>query len=258
MTGRPATTAEKETTPGAAARTGVPGAAARSTPRCPAAQRAGGASNLRSTPAGPPTGQARPPPALDPRATARVRASARAGEGGPVGTSGPAVVRAWVLPSLEPRTGTGVGGGSASGRPRATAPASDPARARAPASAPVRAPAPASVPAPTRAPARTPAPTPGAGQAARANGCGRPSSTAISNTRRSTFQRRSGAGGRASAPGGASAPRRALMPRERRRGVVGGAVVEGTVAGERVVAAVMAGSVLHRPPLGQGVAESCG
>ncbi len=61
ITGRPATTPEKAMTPEAAAWTGAPAVAARSTPRCPGAQGASGASNWRSTPDGPPTGQARPP-----------------------------------------------------------------------------------------------------------------------------------------------------------------------------------------------------
>ena len=45
----PAIVPTKETTPARAARTGVPAAAARSTPRCPAAQGSGGGSNRLST-----------------------------------------------------------------------------------------------------------------------------------------------------------------------------------------------------------------
>ena len=45
----PAIVPTKETTPARAARTGVPAAAARSTPRCPADQGSGGGSNRLST-----------------------------------------------------------------------------------------------------------------------------------------------------------------------------------------------------------------
>lgn len=65
-TGCPATSPEKATTPAAAAWTGSPAAAVRSTPRCPAAHAAGGGANRRSTPAAPPRGQARPGPGLGP------------------------------------------------------------------------------------------------------------------------------------------------------------------------------------------------
>ncbi|WP_246213408.1 hypothetical protein [Kitasatospora viridis] len=59
-TGRPATSPAKATTPAIAARTGSPGAAARSTPRCPAAHGCGGGLNRRSSAPGPPTGHTRP------------------------------------------------------------------------------------------------------------------------------------------------------------------------------------------------------
>ncbi|GHA93655.1 hypothetical protein GCM10010346_15440 [Streptomyces chryseus] len=55
-TPRPATGPAKETRPGATARTGAPGPAARSTPRCPAAYREGGGSQDRRTGGRSPTG----------------------------------------------------------------------------------------------------------------------------------------------------------------------------------------------------------
>ena len=55
-TGRPATIPANTTTPSPAARTGAPGAAARSTPRCPAAYGPGGGSKERVTTGAPSTG----------------------------------------------------------------------------------------------------------------------------------------------------------------------------------------------------------
>jgi hypothetical protein len=69
-TGLPAITPTYETTPGRTERTTVPGDAARSTPRCPAAHRTGGGSKRRSTSANvPPVGNGRTncPPAAHPR-----------------------------------------------------------------------------------------------------------------------------------------------------------------------------------------------
>jgi hypothetical protein len=62
-TGVPATIPANDTTPAAAARTGTPAVAERSTPRWPAPQRTAGASNRRRRLPGPPTGHALAPPA---------------------------------------------------------------------------------------------------------------------------------------------------------------------------------------------------
>ncbi|MGS2590705.1 hypothetical protein [Streptomyces hebeiensis] len=77
-TPRPATRPAWNTRPGAAARTGSPGAAARSTPRWPAPYADSGGSQPRSTVGREPTGHARPSavPAAAPVTEARARAGA--------------------------------------------------------------------------------------------------------------------------------------------------------------------------------------
>ncbi|GAA2149484.1 hypothetical protein GCM10009760_42720 [Kitasatospora kazusensis] len=110
-TGRPTIMPEKETTPGAAARTVIPSAAARSTPRCPAAQRMGGASNRRSSPDRPPTGQARPSPGPVPLPAAESAARA-IGRGS---TSSSAVSSSISSRTCRRRSGAGGGSESADG-----------------------------------------------------------------------------------------------------------------------------------------------
>lgn len=98
-------------TPAAAARTGSPAEAARSTPRCPAAHGAGGASNRRSNPAAAPTGHARPGPAAAvPIVIAGAdRPAARAAGGGISAKSTVASTSASRAASRRP---SGVGGGT--------------------------------------------------------------------------------------------------------------------------------------------------
>lgn len=123
-TGRPATDPAKETTPGAAARTGVPAGAATSTPRCPAAQRAAGGSNRRSSAAAPPTGQARPAPGVRRKARSPVGARPSCEAGAPTGPRAP------TSPGTPSGPGTPTGrtapiDAAASDRPAPRAPTSD-------------------------------------------------------------------------------------------------------------------------------------
>src|SRR5690606_1355583 len=81
-TPRPATRPAKETRPAATARTGAPGAAARSTPRCPRPYAVAGGSQPRSTGGRVPTGQVRATAGTVPSSRTGPTAAADSQDGG--------------------------------------------------------------------------------------------------------------------------------------------------------------------------------